>query len=207
MPNQQICIQCHNTTFHFDRAKHAIVCDVCGWVQNTAEQTNEQLLYDQQRQKAIAYVKAKDYSSALPFLDRMRQMKPDDPDIYYLHMMGLSDCCQNLLLQPSDRETLNLFEHYWSIYSSLSSDQVVFTEYRRKRKLAFQDEIQKRIYQYLIMSLCSYFILLLSLCLLFNGSYWCIAMVIIAFVFIFKKQPLINLAKHIKTMKESQQKQ
>lgn len=207
MQNQQTCTQCHNKTFHFDRSKHAIVCDVCGWVQNTAEQTNEMLLYDQQRQKAIAFVKIKDYASAKPFLDRMRQAKPDDPDIYYLHMMGISDCCQNLLLQPSDKSAYETFERFWDIYSSLSSDQYLFREYRRKRNLALQDIIQKRINKHSILALCCYFFLLMSLCLLFEGSYGYIIPAVISFVIIINKQPIINLISCIKELKQTQQEQ
>lgn len=207
MQNQQICPQCHNRTFHFDRSRHAVVCDVCGWGQNAAEQTNEQLVYDQQRQKAIAYVKAKDYSSAKPFLDKMRQIRPDDPDIYYLHMMGISDCCQNLLLLPADKSSHELFEHYWGIYSSLTTDQSVFREYRRKRHLALREKLQKRVYKYIIISLCCYLALLFSFSMLSEGAYWGIISAIVSAVFILNKRPLTNLVKVTKELNQAQRKQ
>ena len=31
--------------------------------------------------------------------------RADDSDIYYLHIMGLTDCCQNLLLESANAQT------------------------------------------------------------------------------------------------------
>ncbi len=203
MNNQQVCTQCHSTSFHFDRRKHAIVCDMCGWVQNSTEQNNEQLLYDQQRQKAIAFVKAKDYNSALPYLNKMRQMRPDDEDIYYLHMMGLSDCCQNLLLNPNDAQEYTEFERNWAIYSSLSRNQGVFQDFLRRRHLALQKELQTKINKFSIMSIISYFVLLLSICLISGGVYWAILSGIGIIIFIYNMRPLTNLIKNWKAYKQS----
>lgn len=188
----EVCSQCHNTTFHFDQTRHAIVCDVCGWEQNRAQRAGELLTYDQNRQKAIAYVKARDYTSAKPFLERMRSIRPDDPDIYYLHLMGLSRCCQNDLLDPRDANEAACLEHYWDVYRSLSNNTQIFEPYFRRRKRKKKQLYDKLLSKHVLLALITYvpFFMLLSLC--FAGEGAAIAVVPLAIVILCVK-PLTKL--------------
>ena len=193
-----VCPQCHNTTYHFDKAKHASVCDICGWEQNSPERTQEMLTYDQHRQKAIAFTKARDYISARPFLDKMRSIHPDDPDIYYLYIMGLTDCCQNLLLLPQDRHTYLVVEDYWKTFCALNGDKRVFLVYFQKRdaeKKKIRDkELTKTVFT---ASLC-YFILLVSIIIMIcaENYYFLITAGLFAIIIWYYK-PLTKLLKAI----------
>lgn len=191
----EVCSQCHNTTFHFDRAKHAIVCDVCGWEKNSSERASDMLVYDQYRQKAIAFVKAQDYASAKPFLEKMRNMKPDDSDIYYLHLMGLTDCCQNLLLEPSDTQTYSHVQDYWNTFCSLNGDQRVFLQYFKQRKQEFEIRHDKEILKATLFASLCYIPFLISLSLVFARFNWFLVPSIILATIILTKHPLSNILK------------
>lgn len=191
----EVCSQCHNTTFHFDKAKHAIVCDVCGWEKNSSERASEMLVYDQYRQKAIAFVKARDYASAKPFLEKMRNIKPDDSDIYYLHLMGLTDCCQNLLLKPTDSQTYALVRNYWNTFCSLHGDQRIFLQYFNRREHEFKTRHDKEILKATLVASFCYIPLLISLSLVFASFYWFLVPTIILAAIILTKRPLSNILK------------
>ena len=194
----QVCSQCHNTTFHFDRTRHAIVCDVCGWEQNNTERAQEMLTYDQYRQKAIAFTKARDYISARPFLDKMRSIHPDDSDIYYLYIMGLTECCQNLLLSPQDKLTYAVVEDYWKTFCSLNGDKHVFLEYFKKRDIAVKRMYDKELSKAVIMASICYFNLLISLLMICTENYYfLITAGLFAFV-IWCYRPLTKLMRILK---------
>lgn len=191
----EVCSQCHNTTFHFDRARHAIVCDICGWERNNSERADEMLAYDQQRQKAIAFVKARDYASAKPFLERMRNMTPDDPDIYYLHLMGLTDCCQNLLLEPSDTQNYSLVQNHWQTFCSLNGDRRIFLQYFSRREQELNNRRQKKLLSSVTIAALCYLPLLASFSLLCSELYWSLIPIIVLFMIIAKQRPLTTLLK------------
>lgn len=194
----EVCSQCHNTTFHFDRAKHAIVCDVCGWEKNSSERASEMLVYDQYRQKAIAFVKARDYASAKPFLEKMRNMRPDDSDIYYLHLMGLTDCCQNFLLEISDIKTIEAVETYWDIFCSLRGDQRIFLPYFSKRNKLQELNNRREITRAAILVALCYIPLFIFLSLFFAKFYWCIIPTVVLLIIIFTIKPLHKILNHTK---------
>lgn len=133
MANQQMCPQCHNTTYHFDRDRHAIVCDVCGTKINEGENARKQLEYDLHRQKAIAFIRSGYYGMATQHLDKMRDIQPDDPDIYYLHLMGITNCCHDML-EMSDKQTLGVARGYWDKLTMLGGDRTLFVQYMNARK-------------------------------------------------------------------------
>ena len=166
----EVCSQCHNTTFHFDRAKHAIVCDVCGWEKNSSERASEMLVYDQYRQKAIAFVKARDYASAKPFLEKMWNMRPDDSDIYYLHLMGLTDCCQNLLLEPSDTQIYSYVQDYWNTFCLLKGDKRIFLMYFNKREHEYKKKRENLLLKSIFIVFICYVPALILLTFLFQGG-------------------------------------
>lgn len=140
--SESMCPQCHNTSFRFDANRHAIVCTVCGSPRNSIDNASEMLEYDRNRQKAIAFVKTNDYSSALPFLERMRQAHPDDPDIYYLHIMGLTNCCKNYHLSYNDCKSA---QKYWCAFEQLGGDKTVFIRYMHNRKKELLDTEETQI--------------------------------------------------------------
>lgn len=189
------CSQCHNTTFHFDRTRHAIVCDVCGWERNSTDRAGEMLTYDQHRQKAIAFVRAQDYVSAMPYLEKMRRMKPDDADIYYLHLMGLTQCCQDLLLEPSDAATYDKVRQYWHTFQSLQGDPSIFRPYFARR----QREYEKRRKNHLavatsLVAVC-YLPLIALIAMIANEQYWALVPAVVLFAVIAAKRPLSHLVK------------
>ena len=197
----QVCSLCHNTTFHFDRTKHAIVCDVCGWEQNNAERAQEMLTYDQYRQKAIAFTKARDYISARPFLDKMRSIHPDDSDIYYLYIMGLTECCQNLLLNPQDKLTYAVVEDYWKTFCSLDGDKRVFLEYFKKRDAEVKKIYDKELSKAAIIALICYVSLFISLAIAFSETYWSLIPIFASSSIIIYIKPLTSLIKIIRNRK------
>ncbi|MBR4073382.1 MAG: hypothetical protein IKK24_05490, partial [Clostridia bacterium] len=176
-----------------DRNRHAIVCDVCGWEQNSSERATEMLTYDQNRRKAIAFVKVRDYSSAKPYLEQMRNIRPDDADIYYLHIMGLTDCCENFLLEPSDSQKFSLVESYWNSYCSLRGDQRVFLPYFQRRNQAKKARYDKNFSRLLLSCLICYLPLLFCLALTFSEFYGFIFPMIVLAIIILNVKPLTNL--------------
>lgn len=189
------CQQCHNSTFHFDRRRHAIVCDVCGFPTNSHEQTSELFEYDKNRQKAIAYIKAKDYLSAKPYLERMKSIHPDDADIYYLHLMGLTDCCQNYFLTSPNASILSEIEANWDKLRSLGGDTRIFTEYRSKRSSLLKEAIKNELWKKGLLFAGVYFLLLIAIALLSSQSYIGILPLVAFAVLAFQKKPLISLLK------------
>ena len=143
MPIRQ-CPVCHNTNtqlFHLDHRKHAIVCDICGSTQNSSDSLGEQLQYDLDRQKAISFIKGGAYYEAKPLLERMRQQKPDDQAIYYLHLMGLSECGTKYDLNSADA---SLAQQYLAAFKRLGGDLSIFIRYgnaRRQKLLADEEKI------------------------------------------------------------------
>ena len=191
----QVCSQCHNTTFHFDRTRHAIVCDVCGWEQNNTERAQEMLTYDQYRQKAIAFTKARDYISARPFLDKMRSIHPDDSDIYYLYIMGLTDCCQNLLLMPQDKHTYLVVEEYWKTFCALNGDKRVFLEYFKKRDAEAKRMYDKELSKVAVIASLCYFILLISIIMICTENYYFLITAGLVAIIIWYIKPIGKLLK------------
>lgn len=191
----EVCSQCHNTTFHFDRAKHAIVCDVCGWEKNSSERASEMLVYDQYRQKAIAFVKARDYASAKPYLEKMRNIRPDDSDIYYLHLMGLTDCCQNLLLEPSDTQIYSQVQDHWSTFCSLHGDQRIFLQYFNHREQEFKKRYDKSILRATLVVAICYIPLLVFLAFAFAEFHGFFLPAIVLLIVIVTKRPLTRMLK------------
>lgn len=194
----EVCSQCHNTTFHFDRAKHAIVCDVCGWEKNSSERASEMLVYDQYRQKAIAFVKARDYASAKPFLEKMRNMRPDDSDIYYLHLMGLTDCCQNLLLEPSDTQVYSHVQDYWNTFCCLNGDKRIFLSYFERRKQHAKKLFDKQVFSATIASTVLYATFFISLSVALSGNYAFILLAIAILSLILIKKPVTKLIQTLR---------
>lgn len=172
MATNYTCPMCKNTTFHFDRSRHAVVCDVCGYSYNSAETVEEMVEYDKNRQKAIAFVRACDYASAKPHLERMRQIHPDDSDIYYLHLMGLTDYCQNLLLEPKDAQTFTLAEKYWNTFCFLRGDQQIFLAYFNRRNREKKARYDQALLRAIIIAFCCYVPLFISIALVSIEVYW-----------------------------------
>lgn len=196
MPDQ-ICPQCHNTILYFDQDKHSITCEVCGWDQNHSERVNEMFAYDQHRQKAIAFIKARDYNSAKPFLEKMRNTKPDDSDIYYLHLMGLTECCQNLLLNPGDSNRYALVKNYWSTFCYLQGDQSRFLQYFKRREAEAKRLYDKKLFKSVLALLLCYIPLIVFSAIAFNGNYWCLIPTVIMIIVILYLRPLSSLFKLI----------
>lgn len=194
----EVCSQCHNTTFHFDRAKHAIVCDVCGWEKNSSERASEMLVYDQYKQKAIAFVKARDYASAKPFLEKMRNIRPDDSDIYYLHLMGLTDCCQNLLLEPSDTQIYSHVQDYWNTFCLLKGDKRIFLSYFERRKQHAKKLFDKQVFSATIVSTVLYATFFISLSVALSGNYAFILLAIAILFLILTKKPVTKLIQALR---------
>ena len=140
-------MMCHNTSFHYSPEQGAIVCDICGTPAQGMTSPDEELNYQRNRNKAIAYIKANDYNAAIGFLNAMKAIKPDDPDIYYLHLMGLTDKRTNLLLSPSDRDKVVRAQSNWQIFNSLKGDASAFLTYGQKRKETAIMLTQERIKQ------------------------------------------------------------
>ena len=193
----EVCSQCHNTTFHFDRAKHAIVCDVCGWEKNSSERASEMLVYDQYRQKAIAFVKARDYASAKPFLEKMRNIRPDDSDIYYLHLMGLTDCCQNLLLDPSDTQAYSHVQDHWNTFCCLNGDKRIFLTYFNKREYEYKKKRESLLLKSIFILFICYVPALILLTFLFQGYYWTIIPISLLAILIITLKPLASLLNRL----------
>lgn len=141
------CRMCHNTSFHYSPEQSAIICDICGTPVQGLTSPTEELEYQRNRNKAIAYIKANDYNAAVGFLNAMKAIKPDDPDIYYLHLMGLTDKRTNLLLSPSDRGKVTQVQSYWQTFNNLGGDTSSFVSYGRRRKDAVIKLTQERIKQ------------------------------------------------------------
>ena len=198
----EVCSQCHNTTFHFDRAKHAIVCDVCGWEKNSSERASEMLVYDQYRQKAIAFVKARDYASAKPFLEKMRNIRPDDSDIYYLHLMGLTDCCQNLLLELSDTQVYSHVQDYWNTFCFLNGDKRIFLSYFERRKQQAKKIFDKQVFSTTIVSTVIYATFFISLSVAFSGNYEFILLAVAILLLILIKKPITKLIQTLRSWKK-----
>lgn len=195
MATNYICPMCHNTTFHFDRSRHAVVCDVCGYAFNNAETVAEMVEYDKNRQKAIAYVKAYDYASAKPYLDRMRQIRPDDSDIYYLHLMGLTDQCKNLLLEPADESKYSLAEKYWRVFCALNGEAAAFRSYFAKREQALQSRLRRAVNKAITVVFVCCMVLLLSAVLYMSINYWALIPMLGCVCFICKYKPFSALVK------------
>lgn len=191
------CAQCHNTTFHFDPHRHAIVCDICGTALSGSDEAQNQLQYDKNRQKAIALVKARDYQGAREYLNHMYNAKPDDSDIFYLHLMGLTECCTDLLLEQQDNAKLLQAGEYWKTFCALNGDPTRFLAYGEKRKQALTKRIDKNISKYLLLSILCYALLLISTILLFMQWYYAIIGIVAAIILIFFLRPLIHLSKNM----------
>lgn len=141
------CRVCHNTSFHFSREHGAVICDICDTPIETMFTPSDELNYQRNRQKAIAYIKANDYQSATSNLSAMKSMKPDDPDIYYLHLIGLTDCLHDLLLNPSDNNRLSQCQNHWQTLCRLNGDKQAFLAYGHRRRyeaIKAAQEKQKR---------------------------------------------------------------
>ena len=129
-----ICRMCHNTSFHYSPEQGAIVCDICGTPAESLNSPDDELNYQRSRSKAIAYIRANDYQSAIRHLDSMKDIKPDDPEIYYLHLMGLTSQTQDYLLSYSDYHKRSLGRFYWQILNHLTGDTSPFIYYGIRRK-------------------------------------------------------------------------
>lgn len=203
---QQQCPRCHNTTFHFDRQKHAIVCDICGTKQNQIASENEQLEYDKNRQKAIAFIRSGDYNSAKPFLDKMRQQMPDDSDIYYLHLMGLTDCCKDYYIN-NNNNAIALAQEYWNTFDRLGGDKTAFLRYMNLRKEKLYNDEEAKISQYTKIMVISIIIILISCILCLMNLYVFLAGIAVAIFAIFKKrcfQELWSAKKKQKIIREAE---
>lgn len=206
MPIQQICPQCHNTTFHFDRARHAIVCDICGSGINEGDNANAELEYDRNRQKAIAYIRSGYYGNAMQYLENMRSTVPDDPDIYYLHLMGITSCCHNML-ETADIKTLQTANEYWEKLSTLGGDKTLFLQYMNTRKdfgIQKHESILRRSFIWATVFLTALIIFgLLSL----TTSYWFILGIIgcaVPFFCMHIPQQIWNTLKRIREIESSE---
>lgn len=196
----QFCTQCKNTTFRFDKKKHSIVCTVCGHETNATMRVNEMMQYDQQRTKAIAFIKSRDYASAKQFLERMRNMKPDDPDIYYLHLMGLTDCCKNFLLE--DNQTVAIASQYWETLSNLNGDRRIFMKYMKQRRDAALDKYNKLFARYMLITVLGVISTLLSLAFVGQGFFVFIIGIIASVFFLYKTKAIKKVYHFHKRTKE-----
>ena len=137
------CSRCHNDTFHFSAELHDEVCDACGTPKNQAARQSLLYEHDKDKQKAIAYIKALDYNSAIPFLNSMKNRYPDDSNIYFLHLVGITRKRSDYLLN-ADKATLENAARNWEILCELNADTSFFTHYIKERKrllIAEQDRI------------------------------------------------------------------
>ena len=140
------CPICHNVGFHFDGRKHAVVCDVCGWEANGDEDAQTRFEYDRNRQKADAFIRSGYYDRAIAYLENMKESRPDDPEIYKLHLMGQTRCLRDYL-EDADGSELSEGKMYWEKYCMLGGDInefVPYTEERKKRGLARHKGIIRR---------------------------------------------------------------
>ena len=142
-PETRRCSGCNGTSFHYSRQRNTIICDVCGRpLSNMAELETEQRYYSD-RSMAIRHIKAGDYNSAKQYLEKMRLTRPDDPDIYYLHLMGLTDKCNDYLLRRTDDRLKQARENYRTL-ERLNGDVSRFLQYGIKRRQILWDEWSRK---------------------------------------------------------------
>lgn len=144
MADTYYCPRCHNDTFHFSAELHDEVCDSCGTPKNQARTQTLKYEHDRDKQRAIAYIKAMDYASAIPFLNSMKNRFPDDSNIYFLHLMGITNRCKDYLLN-ADKNVLNNASKNWEILCALDADTSFFSSYIINRKHMLLDEQEKII--------------------------------------------------------------
>ena len=145
------CSGCNGTSFHYSRQRNTIICDVCGRpLSNMAELETEQRYYSD-RSMAIRHIKAGDYNSAKQYLEKMRLTRPDDPDIYYLHLMGLTGMCKDYILDQGDAR-LKQAEEYFRKLQMLHGDTTRFVSYGRIRRQMLK-EYWENIYNQLLTKL------------------------------------------------------
>lgn len=140
---QPRCSVCGSTLFRLDRRSNLICCQVCGTPQN-----QQQVLEARQRlaassSQAVRLIRVGSYAQAAPLLEQISRETPDDADVYYLHLMGLTNCFRDLLLAPSDWGALNKASGFYTTYLALGGRTDQFQRYRRKRLEAFRRLVQQ----------------------------------------------------------------
>lgn len=136
------CSVCGCTQFRLDRRRNQILCLVCGTSQTAQADLARQQSYLNAKRMAVTHVRRGAYSQALPFLAEMMRAQPDDPDLYYLHLMGLTDFFKDPLV-PGDDRLKQASEHYRS-YRGLGGQTGQFRSYGLKRRQALEQLIRRK---------------------------------------------------------------
>ena len=134
------CSVCGCTQFRLDPCSNVIRCMICGTSQTAQQDLLSRQSYMAAKRMAVAHVRRGAYQQAIPHLNEMLRADPNDVDVYYLHLMGLTNFLKDNLV-PGGTSLEQAAEHYRS-YRNLGGRTQQFARYRIKRLEALEQLIQ-----------------------------------------------------------------